>query len=606
MAGDRARPAGAGISRHLRARSRFLAHALGRLRAILRANELALVLLAAIVGIVAGVAVTVMSWTTQLVHELFFAIPRGAYLSASTGLDPLRVMTVPVLGGLLLGAVMSASGRFRSRQVVDPIEANALYGGRMSLLDSLGVGLETMISNGAGASVGLEAGYSQVGSGVGSKLGEHARLRRNDLRLLVGCGAAGAIGAAFDAPLTGAFYAFELVVGGYTVPALAPVTASALAGTATARLLGAHTTLVGIVTSSVPSWQDQLLLLLLAVLAALAGIGLMIGVTNTERVFRRTRVPRALRPALGGMIVGGLALLYPQVLSSGHGALYRLLETPLPLREMAEVFLCKAAASAVSIGSGFRGGLFFASLFLGALIGGLFAGAAGWALPWLDPDPQAYALIGMSSLAAAVVGGPLTLVFLALEMTGDLALTPSLVAGVLIAALTARRLFGFSFATWRFHLRGEAIRSAHDVGWIRNLTVGRLMRRDLRTIRADTPLAAFRRQFPLGSTGQVIALDQAERYAGIVLLPEAHAPELDEKVASTRITSLLRYQNTVLLPAMNVKEAAALFERVQADALAVVDSREGQRVLGLLSEQHALRRYSAELDQRRRELAGEL
>ena len=516
--------------------------------------------LAVLVGAGAGIAVTVMSRTTQLLHELLFAIQPGARLSASSGLEAWRVLLVPVVGGLLLGAVMSASGRFRSRQVVDPIEANALYGGRMSLLDSLGVGLETMISNGAGASIGLEAGYTQVGSGVASTLGGRIRLRRNDLRILVGCGAAGAIGAAFEAPLTGTFYAFELVIGGYAVAALAPVVASALTGAGIAKLLVAQTTSLEIVSSMTPTWQDQLLLLPVAGLAGLAGIGLMIGVTNAERLIRATRLPRAVRPALGGVAVGGLALLSHQVLASGHGALASLLGSPLPLREIALVLLCKAAASAISIGSGFRGGLFFASLFMGALTGALIAGGINALVPWLHADLQAYALIGMSSMAVAVVGGPMTMVFMALEMTGDFALAPSLIAGVLIAALASRRLFGFSFATWRFHLRGEAIRSAHDVGWIRNLSVGRLMRRDVRTVRADTVLAAFRRQFPLGSTGRVVALDAAERYAGIVLLPEAHGPELDDQAASLKLEALLHYRDVVLLPSMNVKEAVAMFE----------------------------------------------
>ncbi len=596
-----------GVPRRLLAHARALDHRLARLRALLRADEVAFIVLAALVGAGAGLAVTVMSHATQLAHELLFGISPGARLSASAGLEPWRVLLVPVMGGLLLGAVMSASGRFRSRQVVDPIEANALYGGRMSLLDSLGVGLETMISNGAGASVGLEAGYTQVGSGGASTVGARIRVRRNDLRILVGCGAAGAIGAAFEAPLTGAFYAFELVIGGYTVAALAPVMASALIGTVVAKLLAAPTTALEIVSSmTTPAWQDQLLLLAVAGIAGLAGIALMIGVTAAERIIRATRLPRAVRPALGGIAVGGLGLLSHQVLASGHGALASLLISPLPLREIALVLACKAAASAISIGSGFRGGLFFASLFMGALTGALAAGGIDALAPWLHPDPQAYALIGMSSMAVAVVGGPMTMVFMALEMTGDFALVPSLIAGVVIAALASRRLFGFSFATWRFHLRGEAIRSAHDVGWIRKLSVGRLMRRDVRTVRADTVLAAFRRQFPLGSTGRVVALDEAGRYAGIVLLPEAHGPDLDEQAASLKLEALLHYRDVVLLPSMNVKEAAAIFETAAADALAVVDDPERRHVLGILTEAHALRRYTEELDQRRRELVGEL
>ncbi|MFO1046483.1 MAG: chloride channel protein [Geminicoccaceae bacterium] len=588
-----------------RALVRLIGARLARARAAFRVSELGILLLAAAVGAVAGLAVAGMGHATQLLHRLLFDLPPGIALSASSGLDPWRVVAVPVLAGLLLAAVIRLRRRLSARQVVDPIEANALHGGRMSLLDSFGVGLETMISNGGGASVGLEAGYSQVGAGMASAAARMLGLRRNDVRLLVGCGAAGAIGAAFGAPLTGAFYAFELVIGGYTVPALAPVIASALAGSTLADALGGHESLVGLAGAGMQGWRDQAILLAIAPLAALAGIGLMLGVTTTERLLSGLAAPRWLRPALGGACVGGLGLLYPQVLSSGHGALFRLLEMPLPLAEIALVLLCKSVASAVSIGAGFRGGLFFASVFMGALFGGLYAGTVGLLLPGLGPDPQTSALIGMSSMAVAVVGGPLTMVFLALETTHDFALAPSLIAAVMIATVTARRLFGYSFATWRFHLRGEAIRSAHDIGWIRNLTVGRLMRRDVRTARADTLLGAFRRQFPLGSTGRVVVVDAADRYAGIVLLPEAHAHELDDRAGETRLDSLLRHHDELLLPSQNVKEAAALFERAEADALAVVDGLESRRVLGLLTEQHALRRYAEELDQRRRELSGE-
>src|SRR5579875_1566310 len=110
----------------------------------------------------------------------------------------------------------------------------------------------------------------------------------------------------------------------------------------------------------------------------------------------------------------------------------------------------------------------------------------------------------MSGVATAIVGGPLTMAFLALESTGSLPLTVAVLAASVVSALTVRRTFGYSFATWRFHLRGEAIRSAVDIGWVRNLTVGRMMRRDMRTVRSDTTIAAFKRQIPLGATDRVI------------------------------------------------------------------------------------------------------
>jgi CIC family chloride channel protein len=163
-------------------------------------------------------------------------------------------------------------------------------------------------------------------------------------------------------------------------------------------------------------------------------------------------------------------------------------------------------------------------------------------------------------------------------------------------------MFGYSFATWRFHLRGESIRSAADVGWLRELTVRRMMRQDVRTVPVHTTVSRFRMVFPLGSTTQVVALSEQKDYAGIVQVAEAHASELDE---TSTIRAILRYPDTTLLPTMTVKEAVVLFDKAEAEALAVVQSPERRRVIGLLSESYALRRYAEELELRRKELIGE-
>jgi CIC family chloride channel protein len=166
-----------------------------------------------------------------------------------------------------------------------------------------------------------------------------------------------------------------------------------------------------------------------------------------------------------------------------------------------------------------------------------------------------------------------------------------------------RESFGYSFATWRFHLRGETIRSAADVGWIRDLSVGQMMRSDVRTTPVESPVAAFREAFPLGSTSQVIAVDEDGRYAGIVIVAEAHASEL---ATTASVRAILRQTDHMLLPQMTAREAISAFERYEAEALAVVDSVERRQVSGLLSEAHALRRYSDASERQRRELLGEI
>jgi CIC family chloride channel protein len=173
---------------------------------------------------------------------------------------------------------------------------------------------------------------------------------------------------------------------------------------------------------------------------------------------------------------------------------------------------------------------------------------------------------------------------------------------VIISAQVTREFFGYSFATWRFHLRGETIRSAADVGWIRDLTVARMMRPDVRTTPVDTPIADFRQAFPLGSTSRVIAVDADGRYAGMVMVPEAHGADLD---ATGSIRDTVHLADSFLLPQMTVQDAISSFDRTEAEALAVLDNAEHRHVMGILTEAHALRRYSDASERRRRELLGE-
>jgi CIC family chloride channel protein len=567
-----------------------------------RARESSLIVLAALVGAIAGLVVFVMGAGVDLLHRLFFQLDPGVRLSGLLRLDPVLAISVPLAGGIVFGIARELIARWRPEREIDPIEANALHGGRMSLLGSIIVAAQTVWSSGVGASVGLEAGYTQLASGIASRVGMAFRLRRADLRILVGCGAAGGIAGAFGAPLAGAFYGFELIIGGYSPNSLAPVAVSALLGYLVAHALAPAE--IGVVAPErmIVATHDLVIAATIGLLCAVAGILMMRGVALCEALFIRLNLRLALRTAIGGLVVGLLAMVAPQVMSSGHGALHFSGILHLSLWTVALLFALKIAASIVSIGSGFRGGLFFSSLLIGALGGHLLAAALTMVWPSGHFDSNAYAVIGMGGLSAAVIGGPLTMTFIALETTGDLWLTTAVLIAVIISSQVTREMFGYSFATWRFHLRGETIRSAADIGWMRELTVGKMMRHDVRTVPVTATVASFRDAFPLGSPAYIIAVDERGRYAGMISLADAHAAEVSPDQS---IKALLRYADGILVPGMTIKEAVLAFDRAEAEALAVVDSYEDRRVIGFLTEAYALRRYAAELERRRQELFGD-
>jgi CIC family chloride channel protein len=572
-----------------------------RLRAFVRAHETSLVVLAVLVGAISGLVVAAMSTAVEALHVALFNLEWGDRLSSQYRIEPWRALLVPSLGGLLLGLAFLGLSRWRPAREIDPIEANALHGGQMSFRGSVIVALQTVWSSGVGASVGLEAGYTQLASGLAASLGRAFHLRRADQRIMVGCGAAAAIAGAFGAPLAGAFYAFELVIGGYTPASLTPVGVAAVAGYFVTQGFTVLSFGVGVGPVGDVLGRDLAIASLLGILAALTGIAIMRGVTLCETLLAKTRLWPPLRPALGGLAVGLLALVTPQVMSSGHGALHFAGFVSIPLTVIAIMFALKAIASVVSLGSGFRGGLFFATLFLGALGGHLFAAGFDVIWPGLNLNPNVYAIVGMSALSASVIGGPLTMSFIALESTGNLWLTTAVLVAVILSTQITRELFGYSFATWRLHLRGETIRSAADVGWLRDLTVGRLMRSDVATVNADMKIEEFREKFPLGSKTQVVAVDAAGRDAGLALVAEAHAQETAQV---GKLAGILHHRDVVLYPVMNIQDAIAVFDSAEAESLAVVDSDDQWRPIGILTEAHAMRRYAEESEQRRREAIG--
>jgi CIC family chloride channel protein len=594
------------VHRWRHGRLRGLLYFLLRQRHFARNSEVSTIATAALMGVPVGVVVAALHWIIQVVRAWAYDLPVGEHLSAQTQLDSVRAMCVPLAGGAVLALTRFLRRNVRARDIVDPIEANALHSGRMSLRDSARLTTSALTSNVCGASVGMEAGYTQIGSALFSACAHALRLRRDDNRMFVTAGAAAAISAAFNAPLAGAFYGFELVHGSYTPRALAPVAMASLTGAAVVRLLVGHQSLLFQVSGDlhVAPWLYPYCILL-GVVAAWIGIVTMRAATILEQGLRAAAPADWVRPIFGGLILGVIAMASPQVLGSGQGGIQFHLENAWPLAALVIVLVAKMFASALSLGSGFRGGLFSSSLFIGCLLGSVSFSALDMIVTGGAPQQTVLQLVGMGAMGAAIIGAPLCMVFLVLESTGDLPVTIAVLAGAVTAATIVRLRFGYSFATWRFHLRGLPLRGAYDVAWVKDLKVAKLMRGNPRLVNIDTPVARLRAELAgEGDIAQVFAVDGDGSFHGTISTWLLHDPNVEEAEATLVAADLVTGRDNFLVGNDDVQAALGRFTALKAEMLPVLESADERRVIGYLTEAQALKRYTEALERRRSEDLG--
>ncbi|HKF62985.1 MAG TPA: chloride channel protein [Dongiaceae bacterium] len=569
-----------------------------------RNDELFLIVLATLAGILAAIGVIAMREIVSLLHQIFYGVGPGDDALQQGGFAWWRPFAVLGGGGLAYGLIAYLIRRRRKQDPLDVIEANALHGGVLSLRDGFLIAAQTVGSVGLGASVGLEAGVSQLGGAAASWLGRHLHLSRTSLRTMVGCGAAAAIAALFNAPIGGIFYALELVIGGYAVSAMVPVAVAAITATLTAHLVFDVNPIYYIVTPPMLTTTDYFLFGGLGIAAAAVGVAVMWAATTVEALFRWAAIPSWLRPALGGLAVAAVGLLAPPVLGSGHGELTTTLTTNLTFQLMLGLLLAKALASAISIGCGFRGGLFSASLLLGSFLGTAYWLVCFHFMPTRIAVHSAYAVVGIGAVAASVVGAPMTMILLVFETTTDYTMTVGVALAVIIATIGTRRWFGYSFSTWRFHLRGVSLKGAYDIGRMYDLTVRRVLDRAILRVDGATKLADLLRLLHEQRQSLAFVQQPDETLIGVI-----DAAELTLKLAvpgeeEATAESSAHRPAKLLTPQDRLSTALAVLEAGQFDAAPVVMSTTDPRLIGCVHEADLLRSYIEEADRMRREDLG--
>lgn len=425
-------------------------------------EPVAVIFLALAVGVIGGLGAWVFRQLIHLFQLLFQNVILGSLLAPWAGYAGAAI--VPALGLLTVSAIATyLAPEVKGHGVPQILEALALRGGHIRpIVAILGI-VAPSITLGAGGSVGQEGPIALIGSSFGSVVGQGLRLREKHISLLLACGAAAGIAATFKAPIAGAFFGLEVILGSYAMGSVVPVFLSAVVGTVVFEQIVGSAPVLVVPTYGLRSPVEIVLAMVLGVLAGLAGLAYTRGLSFSESLFGRWQVPFWAKALSGGVAVGALGLAFPQVLGVGYDTMAQVVAGKIPLLLLVALFFAKYVATLTTIGAGGSGGVFAPSLYLGIVMGAIFGHLLQMALPQVVVNPAAYALVGMGAIFAASAQAPLTASLIILEMTGNYVITVGVMAACAVSYLVHGSLTPDSMYTVKLHRRGVYILRGTDV-----------------------------------------------------------------------------------------------------------------------------------------------
>jgi chloride channel protein, CIC family len=457
-------------------------------RAAVGRGHLFMVIVAIACGLGGGLGAVALRELIRLVQEAFFG-QGGDLLEVVEELPWYWRLLAPALGGVLVGPLVHFVAReAKGHGVPEVMEAIALRGGTIRPRVVIVKALASAISIGSGGSVGREGPIVQIGSALGSTIGQLLGVSTRQLRTLVGCGAAAGIAAAFNAPIAGALFAVEILLGDFGVPQFSPIVISSVVATVVSRhFLG------NFPAFEVPSYElvspfELLPYMVVGALSGFVALAFVATLYRSEDLFERLRIPEYLKASLGGALVGVIGIWLPQVFGVGYGSINAALKGHLSLVLLGVLVLAKMVATSVTLASGGSGGVFAPSLFLGAMTGGFLGSIVHAWFPAFTASSGAYALVTMGAVVGAATHAPITAIIIIFELTGDYRIIPPLMAACVVSSLIATLLQRDSIYTLKLRQRGLDPFKEPDPNVLKDLYVRDVMDREPEVL---APAATF-------------------------------------------------------------------------------------------------------------------
>ena len=548
---------------------------------------------ATLVGLAGGFAAIGFRYLIGFIQSIAYG--SGENLLELAPLTPwyLRIW-VPALGGLVVGPLVYFLAReAKGHGVPEVMEAVALRSGIIRKRIVIIKSLASAISIGTGGSVGREGPIVQIGSAIGSSIGQVLRISEDRIRTLVGCGAAAGIAATFNAPVAGSMFALEIILGDFGLATFSPIVISSVVATAVSRhFLGDSPAFIVPAYQLVSAWELPLYVIL-GFFCAVVAVTFSTVLYRAEDFFDQLKFPGYLKAFLGGLILGFMGLQFPHILGVGYEAIDMALMQRLAWWVLLLLVGFKILATSITIGSGGSGGIFAPSLFMGAMAGGFFGSLVHQLFPEVTATPGAYSIVGMGAVVSGTTHGPLSAILILFEMTGDYKIILPLMIACIISSLASGQLLKESIYTLKLARRGVNIRAGKEVNVLKSIPVSDVMNPEVETIPENISLGGLAEKISKSKYKSFPVVDKEGRLTGIVTHYDYRDVVFDENLKDLVVVKEVATSNVVSVSIDdNLYDAMEKITSKDFSLLPVISSRDPRQLLGVLTRRDIISAYN--------------
>ena len=565
-----------------------------------RSEHTFMIFMAILIGIIGGYGAIVFRYAISLVKKVFF----GSWHSNLEYIHSLPwyvVLLVPAAGGLIVGPIIYFFAReAKGPGVTEVMEAIVLKGGAIRPRVVFAKIFASAVSIGTGGSVGREGPIVQIGSAAGSVLGQFIKVRGSQLRTLVACGAAAGIAGTFNAPIAGAIFSLEILLGDFAVSQFSPIVIASVTSTVISRhYLGDYPAFI-VPKYELVSIYEFIPYSILGVLAAVVAVGFINILYKSEDLFGKINIPEWIKPAIGGLVIGALGIFYPQIFGVGYETMDLALAGKLTWSFLLMLILLKVFATSVTIGSGGSGGIFAPSLFLGASLGGFVGTLSNMWFPGTIGSPGAYALVGMGAVAAATMHAPISTILMLFELTNDYRIILPLMTSIILSVVIKMRLKKESIYSLKLLRKGLQLKKEYEPNVLGSVKVKKILKEGGVRVLPDTD---FKELYKLTKTNfhlNYFVVDESGKLLGM-LSPYAIRKMKSEGVPDRnrkKARDLILKNSIFFTPEDTLDMVVLAMEDLVLDEVPIVNNVEDLKIVGYITKTDVFNAYNREVTKR--------